>query len=98
MLSVGIRELKNRLSEFVRGAEAGERVLVTDRGKVVAELREPGSAHEAALPSGLATLARQGHLTLASQENARYPKLRRLRRVSQSQQLIDAERAERPTS
>lgn len=38
MISVGIREMKNRFSEFVRLARNGETVLVTDRGKVVARL------------------------------------------------------------
>ena len=37
-MATGIRELKNRLSEFVRRAEAGERVAVTAHGKVVAVL------------------------------------------------------------
>jgi antitoxin (DNA-binding transcriptional repressor) of toxin-antitoxin stability system len=39
MKVVGIRELKDKLSEYVRIARAGESVLVTDRGEVVAELR-----------------------------------------------------------
>ena len=34
MNTVGIRELKNRLSAYVRLVRAGERVLVTDRGCV----------------------------------------------------------------
>ena len=38
MRSVGIKVLKNKLSEYVRAAEGGERVRVTDRGRVVAEL------------------------------------------------------------
>jgi prevent-host-death family protein len=38
MRSVGIKVLKNKLSEYVRAAEAGETVLVTDRNRVVAEL------------------------------------------------------------
>ena len=42
MKTVGIRELKNRLSEYIRLVRAGETVLVTDRGVVVAELRPPG--------------------------------------------------------
>ncbi len=41
MRRVGIKLLKNRLSEYVRAAEAGETVLVTDRDKVVAELVPP---------------------------------------------------------
>jgi antitoxin (DNA-binding transcriptional repressor) of toxin-antitoxin stability system len=54
MKTVGIRELKNRLSECIRHARSGEGVLVTDRGEVVAELRSPG--HEpgvSAIPPGL---------------------------------------------
>lgn len=41
MRSVGIKVLKNKLSEYVRLAEKGETVLVTDRGRVVAELHPP---------------------------------------------------------
>lgn len=44
MAKVGIRKLKNALSRFVRRAEAGERVLVTDRGRVVAALVPAGEA------------------------------------------------------
>ena len=42
MKTIGIRELKNRLSEVVRAVTKGEHVLVTDRGTVVAELVPPG--------------------------------------------------------
>lgn len=38
MRTVGIRILKNRLSEYVRIARSGERVAVTSRGKPVADL------------------------------------------------------------
>ncbi len=41
MRSVGIKVLKNKLSEYVRAAQAGETVLVTDRDRVVAELVPP---------------------------------------------------------
>jgi antitoxin (DNA-binding transcriptional repressor) of toxin-antitoxin stability system len=41
MRAVGIRALKDRLSEYVRVAADGETVLVTDRDKVVAELGPP---------------------------------------------------------
>ncbi len=39
MKAVGIKELKARLSEFVRLVKSGETVLVTERDEVVAELR-----------------------------------------------------------
>jgi antitoxin (DNA-binding transcriptional repressor) of toxin-antitoxin stability system len=39
--AVGVKVLKNKLSEYVRLAEKGETVLVTDRDRVVAELGPP---------------------------------------------------------
>jgi antitoxin (DNA-binding transcriptional repressor) of toxin-antitoxin stability system len=39
MRVVGLKLLKNKLAEFVHMAEAGEHILVTDRDRVVAELR-----------------------------------------------------------
>src|SRR5215210_2111006 len=41
MISTGIRDLKNNLSRYIRRVARGERFLVTDRGRVVAELRQP---------------------------------------------------------
>jgi prevent-host-death family protein len=38
MDTVGLRELKARLSHYVQRARLGQRVLVTDRGEPVAEL------------------------------------------------------------
>jgi prevent-host-death family protein len=49
MRVVGLKILKNKLSEYVRIAASGERVLVTDRDRVVAELVPPqyGTADQA---------------------------------------------------
>jgi antitoxin (DNA-binding transcriptional repressor) of toxin-antitoxin stability system len=47
MRSVGLKVLKNKLSEYVRLAAAGETVLVTDRDRVVAELVPPQSGRSA---------------------------------------------------
>jgi antitoxin (DNA-binding transcriptional repressor) of toxin-antitoxin stability system len=41
MRSVGIKILKNKLSEYIRLAAGGETVLVSDRDRVVAELGPP---------------------------------------------------------
>jgi prevent-host-death family protein len=41
MRAVGLKTLKNRLSEYVRLVANGETVLVTDRDRVVAELVPP---------------------------------------------------------
>jgi antitoxin (DNA-binding transcriptional repressor) of toxin-antitoxin stability system len=39
--TVGVRELKNRLSEYLREVRLGTTILVTDRGTAIAEIREP---------------------------------------------------------
>ena len=43
MKAIGIRELRDKLSEYVRQVEAGERIAVTAHGRVVAELVPPGA-------------------------------------------------------
>jgi prevent-host-death family protein len=40
-MQVGIRELKDNLSRYIRRVEAGERVVVTAHGRMVAELVPP---------------------------------------------------------
>jgi prevent-host-death family protein len=44
MRTVGLKTLKNKLSEYVRAAAGGETVQVTDRGRVVAEIIPPSAA------------------------------------------------------
>jgi prevent-host-death family protein len=63
MRVVGLKVLKNRLAEYVRIAAAGERVLVTDRDRVVAELIPPqGGTPELASDARLAEAVRAGWL------------------------------------
>lgn len=61
MKSVELRDLKNRLSEYVREVRSGEAVLVTDRSEIVAELippRQGGQAvEERGIPAELVALA-----------------------------------------
>jgi antitoxin (DNA-binding transcriptional repressor) of toxin-antitoxin stability system len=64
MRSVGLKTLKNRLSEYVRLVSGGETVLVTDRDRVVAELVPPRSGRSPLLADALlADAVRQGWLT-----------------------------------
>lgn len=63
MRVVGLKVLKNRLSEYVRIAAGGERVLVTDRDRVVAELVPPQSGtSELGTDALLADAVRSGWL------------------------------------
>lgn len=97
MKEVGIRELKNRLSEYVRLVRAGEVVMVTDRGQVVAELRPPGAGVEGIERyPGLAEMARQGLVTLGAPNRADlYPMLEACVPAGTAAQLLDEERGER---
>jgi antitoxin (DNA-binding transcriptional repressor) of toxin-antitoxin stability system len=64
MRSVGLKVLKNKLSEYVRLAAGGETVLVTDRDRVVAEIVPPQPGRSALLMDALlAEAVREGWLT-----------------------------------
>jgi antitoxin (DNA-binding transcriptional repressor) of toxin-antitoxin stability system len=98
MKTVGVRELKNHLSEYLRRVRGGESVLVTDRGEVVAEFSPPNrGAADSSLPAGLLALARRGLATLGTPtDDDVYPPLPRSRRGHRSAaQLLDQERGTR---
>ena len=68
MATVGIRELKNHLSKYVRQVEGGDVVVVTDRGRIVAELRPPAERRTDIHP-GLLEMERRGQIRLATKPN-----------------------------
>jgi antitoxin (DNA-binding transcriptional repressor) of toxin-antitoxin stability system len=66
MRAVGLKVLKNKLSEYVRLAAGGETVLITDRDRVVAELVPPAMGRAPIVDDAvLADLVRRGCLTPA---------------------------------
>jgi antitoxin (DNA-binding transcriptional repressor) of toxin-antitoxin stability system len=65
MLTVGIKVLKNKLSEYVRLAAGGETVLVTDRERVVAELVPPRPGRRADPKGWWAEQIRLGNIAAA---------------------------------
>lgn len=98
MKTVGVRELKNRLSAYIRQAKSGEPVLVTDRGQVVAELGPPGhEARDASVPAGLLALARRQLLVIGAPADSNlYPALPRPgRRTHTAARLLQDERGDR---
>jgi prevent-host-death family protein len=98
MRTVGIRELKNSLSEYLRRVRSGESVLVTDRGEIIAELTPPGrGSSDPSVPAGVLALARRGLATPGSAADASLyrPLPRKGRRKLTSAQLLDEERGSR---
>ena len=67
MSTVGVRELKNRLTHYLGRAKRGEEVVVTERGRPIAILQ---SIHTVEVPKSrdarLAKLAASGLVTLPS--------------------------------
>lgn len=61
MTQIGVRELRQNASEWLRRAHAGERIEVTRRGYVMAVLGPPSAAG-----GGLARLRHEGRLKPAS--------------------------------
>jgi antitoxin (DNA-binding transcriptional repressor) of toxin-antitoxin stability system len=94
MKAVGVRELKNRLSEYLRLVRGGEEILVTDRGQVIAELGLPGRTPLTSYPV-LNELARRGLVRLgAPNDPTLYPAQKRLLRGAEIKRLLDKERGE----
>ena len=94
METIGLRELKNRLSHYVRRVRAGHAVQITDRGQVVAEMvPSTQSSNEADTRARLAGLARRGLVRLGAPNDPRlYRRLPRLAPAGTAKRLLDAER------
>ena len=69
MKVVGVKQLKAKLSEYIRLAKAGETVLVTERDEVVAELRPARRQRPVTerLEDVLEALSASGEVTRAAQ-------------------------------
>lgn len=97
MRAVGIKELNNRLSEYVRLAASGETVLVTNRDRIVAEIgppREIGNPLED--NPRLAEMVRKGELTPATKPwNGPPPSGPPVMRLAEILQGLEEDRADR---
>lgn len=76
MTTVGARELKNRLGRYLRQVRTGETILVTERGRPVAELR-PLSPAALDLDARLGELAAEGLIRLPTRRKS--PKILRVK-------------------
>jgi prevent-host-death family protein len=85
MRKVGMRQLRNRLSHYVRQVRAGREIQVTNRGEVVAELVPPrrGEGQSVVVTLGLPN------------DPKVYRRMPRRLKRGELQRLIDEERRER---
>ena len=96
MKTAGVRDLKAHLSSYLRDVQRGEVLLITDNGRVVAEIHAPGTAANAPVALPYPRLMKMGAVRLAPDPDARgwtrpptHPQP-----PGTAQALIDAERGE----
>jgi antitoxin (DNA-binding transcriptional repressor) of toxin-antitoxin stability system len=71
MITVGIRDLKNRLSEYLQYVKDGEKIIITEHKKIIAEISIP---QEKEVPSSieekLKKLSKDGTIILAKRKKS----------------------------
>jgi antitoxin (DNA-binding transcriptional repressor) of toxin-antitoxin stability system len=97
MRTVGVKVLKNKLSEYLRLVRStGETILITDRDRVVAELGPPERTRASRLPDALlADAVRRGLVTPAPLPPAAPPETRGVAPLDEILGELDADRADR---
>jgi antitoxin (DNA-binding transcriptional repressor) of toxin-antitoxin stability system len=96
MRAVGLKVLKNKLSEYVRLAASGETVLVTDRDRVVAELAPPQNNRSPFLADALlAEAVRQGWITPPTLRSENPPPRKPIMSFRDLQRELERDRSER---
>lgn len=96
MRSVGVKVLKNKLSEYLRLVASGETVLVTDRDRVVAELIPPREGRSVQVADAfLAEAVRQGWLTAPAVRDRRPPPRLPVARAKELLDELSADRSDR---
>jgi antitoxin (DNA-binding transcriptional repressor) of toxin-antitoxin stability system len=96
MRSVGIKVLKNKLSQYVRLATDGETILVTDRDRVVAEIGPPDPARSPMLSDALLLDAvRRGWITPPVLVGREPPERKPIMRIDDLLNNLKRDRADR---
>ena len=93
--TVGIKALKNQLSAYLQDVKRGWRILITDRDRVVAELREPLAAGPAVSENPLREQwIREGKLRPALRPKTPLPRTGLRLPDGTAQRLIDEDRGD----
>ena len=96
MRAVGLKVLKNKLSEYVRLAQGGETILVTDRDRVVAEIGPPQAGRSPDVGDAvLAELIRKGWVTPASRPLTAPPPRTPVTTLAELMRELETDRSDR---
>jgi hypothetical protein len=97
MKTVGVKELKDNLSAYLREVRRGVRILVSDRSVVIAELREPGTSYGAdeSLHPLLEEWVRKGLVRLPTRPKTKMPPSPLRLPNGTATRLLDEERGDR---
>ena len=96
MRTVGLKVLKNKLSEYVRIAASGETVQVTDRNRVVAELVPPrGTQRSLSYEEFRAKALREGKLKPATDRSGTPPPRLAVATFDEIMRELDEDRGDR---
>jgi antitoxin (DNA-binding transcriptional repressor) of toxin-antitoxin stability system len=98
MLTVGVRDLKNRLSEYLQYVKNGEKVVITEHNKIIAEITVPNKNNEDEILSfkkKLEQLSNDGEIILAKR-NKSYVKIPETKEKLNWEIIYNDVRADRP--
>ena len=94
MGTVGVKELKNRLTQYLRRTKQGEEVVVTERGRPIALIQPlPKSlTHIISREARLASLAAQGLITLPTRKPLKRVRLVKVSGIPISKTIVEDRR------
>jgi antitoxin (DNA-binding transcriptional repressor) of toxin-antitoxin stability system len=95
MITVGVRDLKNQLSQYLKYVKYGEKVIITEHGRIIAELRVPQNEERlSTIEEKLTQLSKEGLIILAKRKNscARLPIIEKKLNWERAYDEIRAER------
>jgi antitoxin (DNA-binding transcriptional repressor) of toxin-antitoxin stability system len=76
MVTVGVRDLKNQLSQYLQFVKNGEKVVITEHNKIIAEISSPGDEKNdniLLVEQKLRKLSMEGEIVLAKRNETRVP-------------------------
>jgi prevent-host-death family protein len=97
MMMVGVRDLKNRLSQYLQYVKNGEKVIVTEHNKIIAEISVPVEKKEDStlfVEKELEKLSKEGEIILAKR-NKSYAKLPETKEKLDWEKIYTETRADR---